>query len=112
VCFVHVNYCPCFLSPPPHNTTVNDDYDIDMQSRVRLVSRVSRLTRLKMFAYMRGLATATKAKEVLPLKGIKVLDMTRVLAGVSSVSLSFSFLLSCPSLAFMVWASMCRSELR
>jgi hypothetical protein len=42
-----------------------------------------------MFAYTRGLATATKAKEVLPLKGIKVLDMTRVLAGVSSFFLSF-----------------------
>jgi hypothetical protein len=83
VCFVHVNYCPSFLSPPPHNTTVNDDYDIDMQSQGRLLGQVSMLTRPRMFAHTRGLATATKAKEVLPLKGIKVLDMTRVLAGVS-----------------------------
>jgi hypothetical protein len=42
-----------------------------------------------MFAYQRSLATATKTKEVLPLKGIKVLDMTRVLAGVSCISLFF-----------------------
>jgi hypothetical protein len=46
-----------------------------------------------MFAYRRGLATATKAKEVLPLKGIKVLDMTRVLAGVSGIFLFFLWLL-------------------
>jgi hypothetical protein len=41
------------------------------------------LTRPRVFTQCRGLATATPAKEVLPLKGIKVLDMTRVLAGVS-----------------------------
>jgi hypothetical protein len=72
-----------------------------MQSRGRLVSRVSMftrpstrpVTRLRISVFTRGLATATttatKAKEVLPLKGIKVLDMTRVLAGVSSFFLSF-----------------------
>jgi hypothetical protein len=44
---------------------------------------------------MRGLATAAKVKEVLPLKGIKVLDMTRVLAGVSFFfSFSFFFFLA------------------
>jgi hypothetical protein len=53
-----------------------------------------------MFAYTRGLATATKAKEVLPLKGIKVLDMTRVLAGVSSFSSFFLFHFLRSSLAF------------
>jgi hypothetical protein len=55
-----------------------------------------------MFAYTRGLATATKAKEVLPLKGIKVLDMTRVLAGVSSFSSFFLFHFLRSSLAFFL----------
>ncbi|KEQ75728.1 formyl-coenzyme A transferase [Aureobasidium namibiae CBS 147.97] len=39
------------------------------------------LTRPRVSTHCRRLATATPAKEVLPLKGIKVLDMTRVLAG-------------------------------
>lgn len=32
--------------------------------------------------------TATQSKETLPLKGVKVLDMTRVLAGVSTLLIS------------------------
>jgi hypothetical protein len=54
-----------------------------------------------MFVYTRSLATATatasKAKEVLPLKGIKVLDMTRVLAGVS-------FFFHFPSFSFSLFS--------
>jgi hypothetical protein len=48
-------------------------------------------TRPRTNGYWRGLATATPAKEVLPLKGIKVLDMTRVLAGVSFFLSSYLF---------------------
>lgn len=40
----------------------------------------------------RMMATATKGKEVLPLKGVKVLDMTRVLAGVSILVFLFSLM--------------------
>ena len=36
---------------------------------------------------IRGLATAARDDGKLPLKGYKVLDMTRVLAGVSKVSI-------------------------
>lgn len=54
-----------------------------------LHSRVSMLTRPRIFTQCRRLATATPAKEILPLKGIKVLDMTRVLAGVSTIFFFF-----------------------
>ncbi|KAI4743686.1 formyl-coenzyme A transferase [Aureobasidium sp. EXF-12298] len=53
-----------------------------MRSHIQLLSgRMQMLTRPRILTQCRGLATATPAKEVLPLKGIKVLDMTRVLAG-------------------------------
>lgn len=48
------------------------------------------LTRSPLFT--RTMATATKGKEILPLKGVKVLDMTRVLAGVSTYPFFVSFL--------------------
>jgi hypothetical protein len=66
---------------------------LGMSSRVSMLARQS--TRSGIYASMRGLATAAKVKEVLPLKGIKVLDMTRVLAGVSFFfSFSFFFFLA------------------
>jgi hypothetical protein len=67
---------------------------LGMSSRVSMLARQS--TRSGIYASMRDLATAAKVKEVLPLKGIKVLDMTRVLAGVSFFFI-FLLFLSCPS---------------
>lgn len=61
-----------------------------------LASRGSRASRTMATAT----ATATKGKEVLPLKGIKVLDMTRVLAGVSLLFLFFLFVVFFNSLLF------------
>lgn len=51
----------------------------------RGVGAAAMLTRPRGPLLSRGMATATKAKEILPLKGVKVLDMTRVLAGVSTI---------------------------
>jgi len=52
-------------------------------NRVQMLTRLNPNSRPRVLIQCRGLATATPAREVLPLKGIKVLDMTRVLAGVS-----------------------------
>jgi len=53
-------------------------------NRVQMLTRLNTISRPRVLIQCRGLATATPAKEILPLKGIKVLDMTRVLAGVSA----------------------------
>jgi hypothetical protein len=83
----HVAFEICLSSSWPIFVLANCYSEIspttnNMQSH-RLLGRVAMLTQSRVFVSRRGLATATKAKEVLPLKGIKVLDMTRVLAGVS-----------------------------
>lgn len=65
-------------------------------NRVQMLTRLNPNSRPRVLIQCRGLATATPAKEILPLKGIKVLDMTRVLAGVStSCFLRFPLLVIC-----------------